>query len=180
MARALLALRDSRPRLNGPFAVSMNGGSRTRSMEKWGPFGRGWYCVRFTAQMKEPQYSPLIGFARPWSPGTNGPLTGEPVLAPIHTEADFEKFKGKLKGKIVMLEEPRPSALITTVLAQRLTDSELAAEALAPDPSPNSPFFSPIPRERQGPAPYPGYVPGKFDREAARKVAEQSQSIPGG
>jgi len=103
--------------------------------------------------MTEPQYSPLIGFARPWSPGTNGPITGEPVLAPIHTEADFEKFKGKLKGKIVLLETPRPSSLITTALAQRLTDTELAAEALAPDPSPTSPFFSPIPRDRQGPPP---------------------------
>ncbi|PYT35507.1 MAG: peptidase M28, partial [Acidobacteria bacterium] len=23
-------------------------------LEKWGPFGRTWYCVRFTAHMKEP------------------------------------------------------------------------------------------------------------------------------
>jgi carboxypeptidase Q len=140
-------------------------------LEKWGPFGHSWYCVRFSASMKEPQYSPLVGFARPWSPGTNGPVTGEPILAPIRTEADMEKFKGKLKGKIVLLEQPRPSEPITTALMQRLTDSELAAEALAPDPSPTSPFFSPIPRrEAQGPPPYPGYVPGKpFDREAMQK-----------
>src|SRR5581483_10016879 len=32
--------------------------------EPWGPFGRGWYCTRFTAMMKEPEFSPLIGFAR--------------------------------------------------------------------------------------------------------------------
>ena len=144
-------------------------GLANAKLEKWGPFGRSWYCVRFTAQMKEPQFSPLIGFARPWSPGTNGPVTGEPVVAPIRTEADFEKFKGKLKGKIVMLEAPRPSSLMTTALAKRFTDAELEAEALAPDPSPTSPFFSPIPRDRQGPPPYPGFVQGKFDREAARK-----------
>jgi carboxypeptidase Q len=78
--------------------------------------------------MKEPRYSPLIGFARPWSPGTNGPMTGEPVLAPIHTEADLEKFTGKLKGKIVLLETPRPSEPISTALMRRLTDAELAAE----------------------------------------------------
>ena len=144
-------------------------GLANAKLEEWGPFGRGWYCVRFTAQMREPQYSPLIGFARPWSPGTNGPLTGEPVLAPIYTEADFEKFKGKLKGKIVMLQTPRPSPLLTTALARRFTDAELAAEALAPDPSPASPFFAPIPRHEEGPLPYPGYIPGKYDREAARK-----------
>ena len=138
-------------------------------LENWGPFGRGWYCVRFSAHMKEPQYSPLIGFARPWSPGTNGPVTGDPVLAAIHTEADFEKFKGKLKGKIVMLETPRPSPLITAALARRFTDAELTAEAQAPDASPASPFFAPIPRDQQGPTPYPGYIPGKYDREAARR-----------
>jgi hypothetical protein len=144
-------------------------GLSNAKLEKWGPFGRGWYCAGFSAHMKEPQYSPLIGFARPWSPGTNGPVTGEPVLAPIHTEADLEKFKGKLKGKIVLLEDPRPSQPIATALMQRYTDAELAAEALAPDPSPASPFFSPIPRQ-QGPPPYPGFVPGKpFDDEMARK-----------
>jgi hypothetical protein len=144
-------------------------GLSSAKLEKWGPFGRGWYCVGFSAQMKEPQFSPLIGFARPWSPGTNGPVTGEPVLAPIRTEADFETLRGKLKGKMVLLQAPRPSPLITTALSQRFTDAELAAEAEAPDPSPASPFFSPIPRERQGPPPYPGFVPGKYDREAARK-----------
>ncbi len=138
-------------------------------LEKWGPFGRGWYCVRFSAQMKEPQYAPLIGFARPWSPGTNGAVTGEPVLAPIYTEADLEKYKGKLKGKIVLLEEARPSEPLTTALMRRFTDEELAAEALAPDPSPKSPFFSPIPQVREHP-PYPGYDPAKpIDREAAQK-----------
>jgi carboxypeptidase Q len=66
---------------------------------------------------------------------------------------------------------PRPSEPITSAVMRRLTDAELAAEALAPDPSPASPFFSPIPTERrQGPPPYPGYVPGKpFDRDAAQK-----------
>ena len=138
-------------------------------LEKWGPFGRGWYCSRFSAQMTEPEFSPLIGFARPWSPGTNGSLTASPVLAPIYTEADLEKYKGKLKGKIVLLEEPRPSEPITTVLMRRFTDAELAAEAMAPDPSPKSPFFEPIPRLREHP-PYPGYDPNKpFDRKAAEK-----------
>src|SRR5881296_1290051 len=38
-------------------------GLSNAKLEKWGPFGRTWYCVRFAAHMKEPQYSPLIGFA---------------------------------------------------------------------------------------------------------------------
>ncbi len=64
-------------------------------MEAWGPFGRGWNSTRFTAHLRTPQYAPLIGFARPWSPGTSGLVFGEPVMAVIKTDADFEKFKGK-------------------------------------------------------------------------------------
>jgi carboxypeptidase Q len=146
-------------------------GLQNAKLEKWGPFGRGWHTVRFAAHMKEPQYAPLIGFARPWSPGTGGPVAGQPILAVIDTDADFEKFRGKLKGKIVLLEPPRPSKPITTVLTQRYTDAELSAEALAPDPSPTSPFFAPIPQPpAAGQRRIPGFVPGQpFDREAAER-----------
>jgi hypothetical protein len=135
-------------------------------LEKWGPFGRGWSCVRFSAHQKEPQYSPLIGFARPWSPGTNGPVSGEPVLAVIKTDEDIAKFKGKLKGKIVLLEDPKPLVSEAEAALKRFSDSDLAREALAPDPSVRSPFASPIP-----------VVPGQptrpqgqpFDRAAREK-----------
>src|SRR5579872_5173630 len=40
-------------------------------MEKW-PFpGAGWSCTRFAAMMKEPEFQPIIGFAQPWTLGTN-------------------------------------------------------------------------------------------------------------
>jgi hypothetical protein len=136
------------------------------NLEKWGPFGKGWSCVRFSAHQKEPQYSPLIGFARPWTPGTNGPVSGEPVLAVIKTDADMEKFKGKLKGKIVLLEDPEPLVSETEPALKRFTDPELAAEALAPDPSARSPFANPIPLVPGRPA-RPGGPP--LDREAREK-----------
>src|SRR5712691_6070023 len=82
-------------------------GLANADLEKWGPFGRGWSQVKFSAHLKEPQYAPLIGFSRPWSPGTDGPVAAQPVLAVIQNEADMDKFKGKLKGKIVLLDPPR-------------------------------------------------------------------------
>jgi len=114
-------------------------------LEKWGPFGKGWTCVHFSAQQKEPQFCPLVGFARPWTPGTNGPVSGEPVMAVLKTDADLEKFKGKLKGKIVLLDDPKPLVSETEPDLKRFTDAELAAESLAPDPSARSPFANPIP-----------------------------------
>src|SRR5579884_1116543 len=78
-------------------------------METWGPFGRGWSCTHFSAEMKEPEFQPLIGFAQPWSPGTDGPVSGQAVMAVITGPDDLEKFKGKLKGKIVLTATPHPS-----------------------------------------------------------------------
>src|SRR5581483_9327501 len=113
-------------------------------LEPWGPFGRGWYCTRFTAMMKEPEFSPLIGFARPWSEGTNGPVTGQAMMAVITGPQDLDKYKGKLKGKIVLTAQPHASEMITAPLARRLTDAELEEEATAPEPTSGNPASLPI------------------------------------
>jgi carboxypeptidase Q len=140
-------------------------------MEKWGPFGQGWACTRFSAQMKEPQFSPLIGFARPWSPGTNGPVQGDPILAMIANTADFEKYKGKLKGKIVMLGDPRQLTPVTKSLSSRYTETDIEALEMAPDPSIRSGFGGGGPQTLLMPRPA---VPAAFaDRAAMRQFRTQ-------
>jgi carboxypeptidase Q len=111
----------------------------TAKEEKWGPFGRGWANKHFEAHLIEPQYQPLIGVPLAWTAGTDGTVTGEPILAIIRTEADFDKYKGKLKGKIVMSAEPRELAMQTATPGRRYTDSELTQEGIAPTPG-SSPF----------------------------------------
>lgn len=98
------------------------------------PFGRGWTYSHFEAHMIEPQYAPLIGFPLAWSPGTEGTVSGEPVLAVIAAEADIEKYKGKLKGKIVMTSQPRDLLMWTAAPGVRYSETELAEMANAPDP----------------------------------------------
>lgn len=104
-------------------------------LEKWGPFGDGWQIRKFYGALEAPAYAPLIGFPLAWTPGTNGPVTAEAVLAPLHSEADFAKYRGKLKGKIVLIFDPRELSLHTEPQAHRLTDEEIAARAETPDPS---------------------------------------------
>lgn len=172
------------PRLTGSPGLQAAGdwvrtmkewGISNTALEAWGPFGRGWTCTRFTAQMKEPQFSPLIGFARPWSKGTDGPVSGDPVLAVIDKEEDFAKYKGKLKGKIVLLQEPRQLSPAAKSLMSRYTEAELEAEALAPDPSQRSVFGgggTPTPATLLMPRPAlpPGVAArGAFNREAMLK-----------
>ena len=93
-------------------------------LESW-PFGRGWTNERFYAAMVKPYPYTLIGHPKAWTPGTNGTLTGEAVLAVVATRADMEKYRGKLRGKFVLATQPRPLAALFQPVATRLSDSEL-------------------------------------------------------
>ncbi len=82
-------------------------------LEKWGyrP-GRLAGRSRSITARESPAYAALIGFPLAWTPGTNGPVTADAAGATPHQE-DFAKYKGKLKGKIVLIFDPRELALHT-------------------------------------------------------------------
>jgi hypothetical protein len=105
-------------------------------LEKWGPFGRGWDYSKFSASMVEPSYMQFIGFPQAWTPGTNGPVKAEAVLVNIRAEADMEKYKGKLKGKLVLDMPVKDLSMSTTPLARRYTDVDLNDTSLV-DPLTN-------------------------------------------
>lgn len=113
-------------------------------MEAWGPFGRGWSATHFSAMMKEPEFQPIIGFQQPWSPGTEGAVSGQAVLAVINGPDDLEKWKGKLKGKIVLSAVMHNSVLNEAPLSHRLTDQELEEAATGPDPASGNPSSLPL------------------------------------
>ena len=106
-------------------------------LEQWGPFGYGWQIKKYYGALESPAYASLIGFPLAWTPGTNGPVTADAVLAPLHSEADFAKYKGKLKGKVVLIFEPRVLEMHTEPEAHRLTEGEIEARTMTPDPSRN-------------------------------------------
>ncbi|HTS30429.1 MAG TPA: M20/M25/M40 family metallo-hydrolase [Bryobacteraceae bacterium] len=92
-----------------------------------------WQVTGYSGAMVEPTYMPIIGVPVAWTAGTGGPVTGEAVLAIVQSQADMDKFRGKLKGKIVLstanasgvagaLDLPFP----TSPLARRYTDAELS------------------------------------------------------
>ncbi len=104
-------------------------------LEKWGPFGDGWQIKKYYGALETPAYASLIGFPLAWTPGTNGPVTADAVLAPLHSAEDFAKYRGKLKGKIVLIFDPRELSMHTEPEARRLTDEEIQARTMTPDPS---------------------------------------------
>jgi len=124
-------------------------------LEPWGPFGRGWANERFSANVVSPTTYPLIGYPMAWTPGTNGMVTAEAVIAVISSEADFEKFKGKLNGKFVLPMAPREITPHYEGDAKKYTDAQLADLAKQqisnnqPGPQPVNPQFAAGAAERQ-------------------------------
>jgi carboxypeptidase Q len=102
--------------------------------EKWGPFGRGWTYSYYSGHMLEPAYSPLIGAPMAWTPGTDGVVTGDAVMATIQTRADMDRFKGKLNGKMVLMSAVRDLAPSTTPQFTRYSAEQLAEIAAFPIP----------------------------------------------
>lgn len=95
-------------------------------LEYW-DFGRGWVNERFYVNVTSPVTYPLIAYPLAWTPGTKGPVTAEVVvIPPVTSDADLDKLKGALKGKIVMLDAPREILMSIEALAHRYTEAELA------------------------------------------------------
>ncbi len=69
-------------------------------LESWGPFGRGWSNEHFDAAMVKPYHLNIVGSPKAWTPGTNGVLRGDVAIAVVATQADIEKYRGKLKRKV--------------------------------------------------------------------------------
>lgn len=112
-----------------------------KRMESWGlenahfdtfaPVARGWTLKKLAAHVVSPRPYPLIAYAKAWSPATRGTVRGDVVYLDVNEEADFEKYKGKLKGAVVLLSSPRAMEAHWEAFAKRNSDSELLEMANA-------------------------------------------------
>lgn len=112
-------------------------GLQNAHLEAWGPFGRGWTLKRFSAQVSEPTAFPVIAYPKAWSPGLASALTADVVYLEAKTEADLDKFKGKLNGKIVLTTALRDVPAHFDPLGTRMNEKDLLTLADAPEPRPN-------------------------------------------
>ncbi|MBE2210307.1 MAG: M28 family peptidase, partial [Xanthomonadaceae bacterium] len=70
--------------------------------------GRGWEFDNASVLMLGPRPMPLHALPKAWTPGTNGPVEGDAIYAKLESKADLEKWKGKLRGKVVFTDVLRP------------------------------------------------------------------------
>ncbi len=109
-------------------------------LESWGPFGRGWANQYVNARMTSPDLVPLIVYAKAWTPGTNGVVTGKCIRVNIEKKEDFDKYKGKLAGMIVIMGPDAEVKPITEVPYKRLSDDDLAKTGEYQIPGERPPF----------------------------------------
>ena len=136
-------------------------GMANAHLESWGPFGRGWSFDKSSVTMVSPQGAPLIAIPKAWTPGTNGAVRGKVIHAGrLESEADLEKWKGKLDGAILLIGDARELKAPDKSLFARYDADELQKVSL---------FEIPRPRGA-APAGLPAGVP--FDPQAiGRRLA---------
>jgi carboxypeptidase Q len=119
-------------------------------LEAWGPFGRGWANQYVNVRMTSPDVVTLLAYPKAWTPGSNGVIQGKCIRATIEDKKDFEKYKGKLAGVIVILGADAEVKPITEVPYKRYSDDDLAKTADYQAPPDHPPFtFADFLKRRQ-------------------------------
>jgi len=109
-------------------------------LEAWGPFGRGWANQYVNLRMTSPDVVPLIAYSKAWTPGTNGAVSGKCIRVNIADKKDFDKYRGKLAGMILLFGPDADVKPITEAPFHRLSDDELGKIGEYPIPSEHPPF----------------------------------------
>ena len=88
-------------------------------------FGRGWAIDHASVRMLTPHVLELRAIPVAWTPPTDGTLKGEIIVAPMARARDFEKWKGKLRGKIVLVTKPDEGSEPDAAPFRRLSAEDL-------------------------------------------------------
>ena len=102
-------------------------GTRNPRLESW-PFGRGWQLDKFTFEMIEPRYMPLLGFPEAWSAETNGELLVHPQLTAGKTLAEVQAMAATLKNGLVMTQP----IMTNFIVSDRVQPTDANAPAATP------------------------------------------------
>jgi carboxypeptidase Q len=137
MATAFYLTDASGPRISGSpelkhaqdWAVNQlkTWGLVNATREPWGKFGKGWEVKKNYAAMTVPYYHAIVAIPKAWTPGTNGPIAGDVILIKADTITDLDKYKGMLKGKVVIFDTKPTAERTYKADAARYTDDELLA-----------------------------------------------------
>ena len=127
------------PRLAGSPEYKRAADWSRETLAKWGltgarleafEFGRGWQLEKFTLEMVEPRYMPLMGYPEAWSPSTKGEVTA--TVAFVNGKSAQDVAALKLTNAAVMQAAPVTNFIVADrVQPARAPDAPPAAAAAA-------------------------------------------------
>lgn len=69
-------------------------------------WGASWDNEFVSLHMLQPDYSPMVAYPIAYTPGTDGKQVAQVVIADPQTRSDLARYRGTLKGKIVLSTPP--------------------------------------------------------------------------
>ncbi len=104
-------------------------------------FGRGWSIDAINVRMTAPRVLTLHAIPVAWTPGTGAAVSAPIIVAPLQRDRDFDKWRGKLKGRIVLVSLPGDGSEPVKPGFQRYTDDDIRKMDVFDQPVTDTPAF---------------------------------------
>ena len=101
-------------------------------MQEFETPGISWENKYTSVHMHKPEYQPVIAYPVPWSRSTDGKIISNVMYMnsqAIYDDSDLDRYRGKLRNKIVFIMPKRNLELQFDPLAVRLSEEELEGMA---------------------------------------------------
>ncbi len=94
-------------------------------LDAWGDFGKGWELEKSYVAITAPWYKSIPAYPKTWTGGTNGPKSADVILISAKDSAGLDAYRGKLKGKVMIIDNTINYKQRFKADAIRYTDAEL-------------------------------------------------------
>jgi carboxypeptidase Q len=112
-------------------------GADKAGLEAWGDFGQGWQLKKSYIAMTAPYYKPIMAYPKTWTQSTKGLVKADVVVINIKDSTELAQYKGKLAGKVVLVNRADEYKHSFKPDATRYTEAELKTMAdFKPNPQP--------------------------------------------
>lgn len=100
-------------------------GLKNAKLDAWGDFGKGWQLDKAYVGMTSPWYKTIQAYPKVWTEGSNGAKSADVILISATDSAGLDAYKGKLAGKVLILDRTIDYRHSFAPDAIRYTDAEL-------------------------------------------------------
>ena len=113
-------------------------GITNASIDPWGEFGKGWELQKSYLAITAPYYKSLEAYPKAWCGGTKGLKNAEIIAVSLTDSLSLDAYRGKLKGKIIVLDKLDTYNQSFKADATRYNSDELAKMASAAPAAPRT------------------------------------------